>query len=950
MDEFNFDIRQTFLEEFSESAHRMETLFMVLEKQPADSDCIDEIFRLMHNTKGSSRAVGLDEMAKLAHSCESLLSDIRSGKTPPNVAIVDPLLKALDAMRWGAENIESSTENSSIFKQAISNLEAFSQSPSAPTVATPSLKSVPEAVNSATDSDFIDFSKEDVPQTPSPLVALEKANSNDDPKSNGTNGLKEIKDTKTEKIDAEKSSASAQDHQPNTSHNSKTDDTIRVNLSKLDEIQNKFGEQVILQSVLDHVMAQTPIDMQQSEKMHTQLKKISGSLQGLILSLRMVPISSILVRLNRAVRDVALSTNKLAELELIGGDSELDKNILEQLVDPLVHMVRNSVDHGIETPEERRRKNKSAAGSIKIVARRLGRHLEIEISDDGKGLSKEKILEKAYSTGLLPKGHVPENKDIFNLIFASGFSTKQAASEFSGRGVGMDVVKTNIEHIGGMIELSSVEGSGTTIKLKIPLTLAIVPGLIVKSQNQHFTIPQSDLVELVRIEADETKSEKITMLQGVKVLRLREKILPLLNLSEILTKKDLKTAAKEASFGKTTSINIVILNADSYHFGLEVESVVDTADVVVKPLPSFLKQMSHFSGASIMGDGSVALTLDTMGMLHFAQSNAEIGSKHYGDADASPVSLSQHQLDSSEFLMIDVGAPGNYVIPVNVVNRLEEFHTKDFEYAGEQRVVRYRNTLLPIFSLPNFLNLPSTQIPAEREKLPVVVIKRGESFYGIEVVQILDVANLPSKMNMTVRDRPGILGTMAVNETVLVVIDILGIIDSIRHRLAVEAGIISKNSDLGPKSSKVEKSHKRREHRVLIVEDSSFFRNLMRKTLTEAGYQTEVACDGAEGWNTLENADPNYFSLVLSDIEMPEVTGLELAKMIRDDKKLCKIPLIAITTKSTSSDQEKGLKSGFTRYLEKLNPEMLVSEIDALLLNRDSVSEPREELELTSNF
>lgn len=937
MDDFNLDFRKNFLEEFSESAHRMETLLMVLENQPADYDCIDEIFRLMHNTKGSSRAMGLDDMAKIAHLCESLLSDIRSGKTVASVAIVDSLLKALDAMRWGAENIETSATNSVLFEQAISYLQCFSQSPPAIPIVNQAPKQFPAVEQSVAAMDFIDFSKELVRDTPHSLNRAEKINIRDD------------KNSTAQYRDIEKKAPSTHEHQEKAAEKLKTDDTIRVSLSKLDEIQNKFGEQVILQSVLDHVMAQSPIDMQQSEKMHAQLKKISGDLQDLILSLRLVPISSVFARLNRAVRDVTLSTNKLAELQLFGGECELDKYILEQLVDPLVHMVRNSVYEGIETPEERRHKNKSPTGSIKIIARRLGRYLEMDISDDGEGFSKDKILEKAYSAGLLPKGHVPESKEIFKLIFANGFSTQQAATDFLVRGAGMDTVKTDIESIGGMVELSSIEGSGTIIKLKIPLTLAIVPGLIVKSQNQHFTIPQSDLVELVRIDADESKSEKIAMLQGTKILRIREKILPLLNLSEILTKKDSKQQNMEAKSQRAASINIVILNADSFHFGLEVETVVDTADVVVKPLPSFLKQMSQFSGASIMGDGSIALTLDTMGMLQFTGNLADVESKQIGDSERSPAPLGQHQLDSSEFLMIDVGAPGNYVIPVNVVNRLEEFNTREFEYSGEQRVVRYRNTLLPIFSLPNFLNLPETHIPIDREKLPVVVIRRGDSFFGIEVVQILDVANLPSKMSMTIRDRPGILGTMAVDEKVLVVVDVLGIIDSIRDRLALAAGIISKDSDLGHKSSKLGMLHKRREHRVLIVDDSSFFRNLMKKTLTEAGYQTEVACDGAEGWNTLENSDSNYFSLVLSDIEMPRTTGLELAKMILEDKKLCKIPLIAITTKSTSLDREKGLKSGFIRYLEKLNPEMLVSEIDSVLLSHSN-SVPRKELKLASNF
>jgi two-component system chemotaxis sensor kinase CheA len=938
MDDFILALKNTFLEEFLESASRMETLLMVLEKNPADTACINELFRLMHNTKGSSRAVGLDDMAKIAHLCENLLADVRSGKMPPSIKIVNLLLQALDAMQEGTQRAENTDNKSEIWKQAVNKLLQFQSTEVTKFQIIDSTNLLPQLEKESSVDGFTEFSTTADSKSPNPSKSIEISDNID------------TKPQTNRHLHAENRVALDSNSQPNTGNSAKTEDSIRVNLSKLDEIQNKFGEQVIVQSTLDHLMSQNPFDFLQSEKMCAQLKKINRHLQSLILNLRMVPLSTIFVRLNRAVRDVALSTNKMAEIELVGGDSELDKNVLEQLIDPLVHMVRNSVDHGIEMPEERRLKNKPPVGTIKVTARRLGKYLEIQISDDGKGLSKEKILQKAYSTGILAKGFVPEDKEVFKLIFASGFSTKQAATEFSGRGVGMDVVRTNIERIGGVIDLSSVEGGGTTVKLKIPLTLAIVPGLIVKSKNQHFTIPQTDLVELVRIEADESKNEKIFMLQGIKVLKLREKILPLLGLNHILTKIDLKKANANVDSYRTNSVHIVILNADTCQFGLEVDSVEDTADVVVKPLPPFLKHLNLFSGASIMGDGSIALTLDVFGISKLANLTIEADIKHQKNLEGIPAVVSHHQMDTSEFLMVHIGVPGNYLIPVNIVSRLEEFEINSFEFSGEQRVVRYRDAILPVFSLPKFLNLSPNDVPLNQEKSQVVVIKRDDSYFGIEVVEILDIANLPPKINLAIRDRPGILGTMAFQDEALVVVDIFGIIDMFKNNLAKKAGIDSIETDIGSSSSKIEIANSRRKHRILIVENSSFFRTFMRKILTDAGYRVEVECNGAEAWNSLEHADANYFSLVLSDIEMPELNGLEMAKRISHDHRYSKIPLVAITTKYSSSNIQEGLEAGFSLYLEKLNAENLISEIDALLLKQISNSEPNKKAKLASSL
>ena len=786
LDDFTLALRNTFLEEFSESSSRMETLLLILEKDPAESSSIKEIFRLMHNTKGSSRAVGLDSMAKVAHACENLLSDIRDNKIPPSLEIVNALLFALDTMKAGTQNVKGGGENSAMFDHAISRINLIHGSDLGQTLESRSSSSSSQIEVVSNEIAFVDFyNKEaqnnhnknqrriDSPNITNKLV--------DNPlKRFDSSNSKDALNPKDYQIDVKNSPAQNINTQANPTNDAKSDNSIRVNLTKLDEIQDEFGEQAILHSALKHSLTSSPVDMSQMEKMLAQLRKMSGNVQDLILSLRMVPFSTVMVRLNRAVRDIALSTNKVAEIKIEGGNSELDKNILEQLIDPLIHMVRNCVDHGIELPEERRLKNKPPSGTIKITARKLGRFFEIEIADDGKGLSKEKILAKAYSTGILPKGHVPESKDILNLIFVSGFSTKPAVTEFSGRGVGMDVVKTNIEGIGGTIDLTSIEGSGTNITLKIPLTLAIVPGLIVKALSHYFTIPQSDLLEVVRTDEDDSKNKKIVNLQGIKVLRLRDKILPVVDLAEILTKKESKRGKISAPPIQSDFMNIIILNGDSFQFGLAVASVEDTTEFIAKPLPSFLKNITHFSGASIVGDGSVALTLDIMGISRSVFSNTEDYSKYLTILGGHQESLSQHQLNTSNFLEVDVGATTSYLIPIDIVFRLEVFQAEDFEISGEQRVVIYRNSLLPIISLPDFLNLPFRVEKTNGDKSPVVVIRRGDNFFGIEVEQILDVATFPAKIDFSIRDRPGILGTIAISDRIFVVVDIFRIIDEWR--------------------------------------------------------------------------------------------------------------------------------------------------------------------------
>ncbi|MEI8026878.1 MAG: chemotaxis protein CheA [Pseudomonadota bacterium] len=381
----------------------------------------------------------------------------------------------------------------------------------------------------------------------------------------------------------------------------KTEESIRINLSKIEEIQNIFGEQIILQSALEHYLAQDPIDMHQSEKILSQLRKLSVSLQNLIISLRMVPVSSVLGRLSRAVRDVATSTDKLVEIKLEGGDNEIDKNILEQLIDPLVHMVRNSVDHGIEMPEERKQKNKSPSGTVKISARRLGSNFEIKISDDGKGLSKERILEKAHSSGIVQRGFVPETKDIFKLIFASGFSTKASTTEFSGRGVGMDVVQQQVKSLKGTIDIDSVDGSGSTFTIKIPLSLAIFNGTVVKIGEDKYVIPNTDYRETISLDAN--KNRRSSDQKGT-IVEFNKELMRLVDLRDRLGNKFTK---------KPDMRNIaLVVEHENQKFACIVSDILYQEQIVLKEMGPETKLVKEATGGTILGDGKVALIIDLL--------------------------------------------------------------------------------------------------------------------------------------------------------------------------------------------------------------------------------------------------------------------------------------------------------------------------------------------------
>jgi two-component system chemotaxis sensor kinase CheA len=552
-------------------------------------------------------------------------------------------------------------------------------------------------------------------------------------------------------------------------------ETLRVSVELLDKLINLAGELVLIRNQLQQVVTERRAGADLTN-LSQRFSVVTSELQNEVMKTRMQPIGNVVSKFQRVVRDMARELGKSVDLVLEGVETELDKTLIEGVKDPLTHIVRNAVDHGLETPAERRAAGKPEAGVLTLRSYHEGGQVVVEVRDDGRGLSRARIGAKAVERGLI----TPEvltaasDREVQQLIFAAGFSTAATVSNFSGRGVGMDVVRTNVERLGGVVDLSSVEGEGTTLRLRLPLTLAIIPALIVRAGAERFAIPQVKLVELVQVERDATTGSfrGFEQLQGTPVYRLRGSLLPLVPLAEAL--------GLEGRAGSPAGpLNIVVVSAEERHFGLLVEAIDDSTDIVVKPLAGFLKGLEAYSGATVLGDGSIVLTLDVAGLAKCTGVLAPRASSEAGRHAAAPVERAA--TDVSVLLSVDVGAPSRHDIPLSIVKRLEEFPASSFEYAGAQRVIRYRGAILPVVSLMEHLAIPETRHGAPRESgpVPVVVVERDGHSFGLEVRRLLDVLSVESSLDAQVRDREAILGTMLHRGDVVVVINVHAVLDQL---------------------------------------------------------------------------------------------------------------------------------------------------------------------------
>ncbi|MEZ6137881.1 MAG: chemotaxis protein CheW [Pirellulaceae bacterium] len=717
-----------FLVESYDNLEQLERDLMQLEGDPSSTELINGVFRSIHTIKGTAGFLGYGLLERLTHVSENLLGDVRSGKLPMSAEISSALLLAVDKIRELLQAIEASgTETecgSEDLAAALTRLHEILLPPekASGTESAPSKKTSRKTASKSKKKPAAKAS--DKPATggaqandASSMPAAEQQVLHTPPQSNKT---------------MEPSTTSATPTSPPASKSALNDvsaaeSTIRVDVALLDKLMTGVGELVLARNqILQFANGNVESELHRTSQ---RLNLITSELQESVMKTRMQPIGNVWSKFPRLVRDLAGICGKEVRIEMEGKETELDKTIIEAIKDPLTHLVRNTVDHGIERPEVRVENGKQREGCLTLRAYHEGGQVNIEICDDGAGVNAERIKAKALEKGLMTQEQLAKlsDRDVGNLIFLPGFSTAEKVSNVSGRGVGMDVVKTNIEKIGGTVDLQSQQGVGTVIKIKIPLTLAIIPALIVTCDNYRYAIPQVNLLELLRLDGDQVDSN-IEWIQSSPVYRLRGRLLPLVYLREQL---------KVDGESDSDALNIVVLRADDRQFGLVVDRINDSEEIVVKPLSSQLKNVPVYSGTTIMGDGQVALILDVMGL---AQTSNVIADGGKGASQEYQERSQTGNRDQHSLLVAGVGDSHRFAVELEQVTRLEKIDASSIEIADNREVVQYRGEILSLVRLSDIMGVCSSRDP-EDQLLDVIVYSEGEQTVGIVVDRIIDIVD-----------------------------------------------------------------------------------------------------------------------------------------------------------------------------------------------------------------
>jgi two-component system chemotaxis sensor kinase CheA len=777
------DIVKEFIVESTENLDRLDRDLISLEKSPNSKELLGSIFRAVHTVKGTTGFLGFSRLESVAHAGESLLSRLRDGVLALSPSITSGLLAMVDAVRTMLTAIEKTGSDGDTDYAPLIEFLTQLQTQEPDGKLQDSL-SVPAASCGAVDpklsQDTISPGTTDG-DCEEPLhlgqILVESGHVKQDQLATALHQQQQGDPRRVGEIliargvvHPEEVLEALQVQSEGASSNLSSNN-IRVDVGQLDKLMNLVGELVLARNQI----LQFSTTQQDSTFLNTtqRLSLITTELQEGVMKTRMQPIETVWGKFPRVVRDLALACGKRVLVEMEGKDTELDKTILEAIKDPLTHLIRNAVDHGIESPSQREAAGKPSEGRLFLRAYHEGGQVNIEISDDGAGIDLVAVKAKAVERGLIPPEQAVRmsEREAYQLIFLPGFSTAQKVTNVSGRGVGMDVVKTNIEKIGGMVDLQSVPGNGTTVKIKIPLTLAIIPALIVTCGGERYAIPQVSLLELVRLEGNGAR-QGIESVHGAPVYRLRGNLLSLVYLN------------RELHFDSDSShdsaqqdvVNIAVLQADECQFGLIVDEVNDTEEIVVKPLGELLKGLSIYTGATIMGDGRVALILDVLGLAQHAGVISEVRQRKLSE-DATP--SAERARERETLLLFQSPDDGRMAISLSDVTRLETFSRSAIERTGEQQVVQYRGTILPLVHVSGLLEerrlQPRGPSPATDDKVQVIVHTRNLRSVGLVVERILDIVE-DDLATRRPASRDGVLGSFVVQGKVTEILDVDGII------------------------------------------------------------------------------------------------------------------------------------------------------------------------------
>jgi two-component system chemotaxis sensor kinase CheA len=794
------DIIKEFLVESCENLDRLDRDLITLENNPNDREILASIFRTIHTIKGTSGFLAFNQLGAVTHVGESLLGRLRDGQLELDREITSALLALVDAVRQMLASIEATGgEGERDDSGLISRLTGLQQAPAAPaqtpaqtpakTTAKSDVAPVPEGAaetaalpSSVAASSMGDILMQRAGVTPAEVLLAAGKQKEGDPRHMGEILVEQGVARPADGVEAQHLQQAARGP-------SASDRTIRLDVSLLDQLMNLVGELVLARNQI----LQFANNTEESGLLATsqRLNLITSELQEGVMKTRMQPIGNIWSKFPRTVRDLALDCGKQVRVEMEGEETELDKTLIEAIKDPLTHLVRNAVDHGIERPEVRQAAGKDPEGRLFLRAFHEGGQVNIEISDDGAGLDQARIRNKAVQKGLISADQAGRLTDheIVNLVFQPGFSTAEKVTNVSGRGVGMDVVKTHIEKIGGTVDLQSKAGQGVTVRMKIPLTLAIIPALIVTSAGERYAVPQVNLLELVGLEGEQAR-KGIETIHGVPVYRLRGRLLPLVHLKSTLqtTEEVKKETRRESSpepaaqLGSAAAtairpgrVNIVVLEANGRHFGLVVDEINDTEEIVVKPLGKHLKHITVYSGATIMGDGKVALILDVIGLAQRASLLGEGRERILGEE----VEATAEGANGKQQLVLFTGpADSRMAVPLNLLARLENIPGTQVERSGNQWVTQYRGQILPLIRVSHALEERRHRPPTDdvlslptTAQLQVLVLENEHQSFGLVVNQILDIVE-STLQPQSPATRAGVLHSSVIAERVTELLDV----------------------------------------------------------------------------------------------------------------------------------------------------------------------------------
>jgi two-component system chemotaxis sensor kinase CheA len=853
------DLLREFVTETNESLEVVDVELVRFEREPNNAKILDNIFRLVHTIKGTCGFLNLPRLEALSHAAETVMGKFRDG-APATAEAVTLILATIDRIKIILDTIErEQREPDGADTDLIGQLQRLAQ---AAAEAKPAQNAVGRLVPQVLErplrpgEDSLDdleraFRATAVEVAPPGLAAGKPASKEDD--------------------DAAKTS----------------NQSVRVSVETLEQLMTTVSELVLTRNQLVELVRQH--EESEFKAPLARLSSVTAELQESVMQTRMQPIGNAWQKLPRMVRDLGNELGKHIDLELHGAETELDRQVLELIKDPLTHMVRNSADHGIETPGERRALGKPERGRIRVSAYHEGGQIVIQVADDGRGLDAGRIKAKAIAKGLIAGDDAEKLSEaqLQKFIFAPGFSTAAQVTSISGRGVGMDVVHNNIDQIGGAIDVKSVPGAGLSFTIKIPLTLAIVAALIVEAGGERFAIPQLAVIELVR--ARKGGEHRIERIGDTAVLRLREKLLPLARLTQLLGLPGASVADDERGY-------IVVIEFGRQKFGLIVDNVFHTEEIVVKPMSSKLRDIALFSGNTILGDGAVIMILDPKGIVQSLGSSIDLQRTE----DAARDEAAPETAQATSLLVFRAGSMQPKAVPLTLITRLEEIDARTIELSNGRHMVQYRGQLMPLINIDEH-----ARIKPEGAQ-PLLVFSDGERAMALVVDEVIDIVEEHLDVHVA-SEGAGVLGSAIVRGQATEIIDVGYFLP-----LAFEDWFRGKTA-----------AARRNVRRVLLVDDSAFFRDLLTPVVRAAGYHVTTANSAREALALLEN--DGGFEVVITAAEMAEMTGYELAVALRADAGTAALPIIALSSDISAETIERGRAAGFHDFVAKFDRQGLIA-------------------------